>query len=121
MTPRIVIGIITGCGLSFVSAAVAQDALMTLSNNPFSQPAILNAPPPPPARPEVVFPPEEIRLEVNATRVSATMPMSVVDGELLTVGQKIEGFKLIAVKEGEAVFRRAGRNFSFRIEDRESE
>lgn len=120
MVPRFMIGVGASCGLLLATAVAAQDALMSLSKNPFSQPEILNAPPPlPPAPVKVVLPPEEIRLELTATMVSETAPMVVVDGELLTIGEKIEGFKLIAVKEGVAVFRRGGKNYSFEIESGE--
>ena len=43
--------------------------------------------------------------------------MAVVDGELLGIGDRISGFKLIAVMEGKAVFRRNGRKFTFEIND----
>ncbi|MDH3857306.1 MAG: hypothetical protein OEV07_04880 [Gammaproteobacteria bacterium] len=92
---------------------------MILRNNPFSRPEIVNAPPPQ-VESEVVLPPEEVKLRVTATMVSETAPMVVVDGELLAIGEKIEGMKLIAVREGEAIFTRAGKKFSFTIDDRES-
>ena len=47
--------------------------------------------------------------------------MVVVDGELLAIGDKIEGMKLIAVKEGEATFTRAGKQFSFTIVNEHAE
>ena len=100
-----------------VSGFAAEADLLTLHNNPFSQPAIVNAPPPPPVAPVVVLPPEEIELELSATMVSETAPMVVVDGELLAIGDKIEGMKLIAVMEGKAIFARAGKKFSFTIDD----
>ena len=43
--------------------------------------------------------------------------MVVVEGELLGIGEKIDGFKLIAVMEGKAIFRRNGRKFTFEIDD----
>jgi len=52
--------------------------------------------------------------------VSETAPMAIVDGELLAIGEEIAGLKLIAVKEGEAIFTRAGKKFSFTIDDTES-
>jgi hypothetical protein len=74
-------------------------------------------PPPPPVAIKAVLPPEEVILDLSATMVSATKPMVVVDGELLAIGDKIEGFELIAVLEGRAVFARDGREFSFAIDD----
>jgi hypothetical protein len=64
-----------------------------------------------------VLPPEEVVLRLSATLVSETAPMVVVDGELLAIGEKMEGFKLIAVMEGKATFVRAGKKFSFMIVD----
>ena len=109
-------------GLFFwlLTPASAQDSLLRLSNNPFNRPAVLNQPPPPPPAPvvrPVVVPPEEVELELTATLVSKTAPMVVVDGELLGIGEKIEGLKLIAVMEGKAIFARGRKKFSFSIAD----
>ena len=106
--------------LGAVPAFGAESGLMSLSNNPFSRPEIFNAPPPPPVRQTVVLPPEQVELNLTATMVSEIAPMVVVDGELLAIGDKIEGMKLIAVKEGEAIFTRAGKKYSFTIKDRQS-
>jgi len=103
-----------------VSSLAAEDELLSLRNNPFSRPAVVKTPPPPPPPPvaiKAVPPPEEVILDLSATMVSATKPMVVVDGELLGIGDKIEGFELIAVLEGSAVFARGGREFSFAIDD----
>jgi hypothetical protein len=115
-----------GAGLSVilfvfsVSSLAAEDELLSLRNNPFSRPAVVKTPPPPPPPPVVIKavpPPEEVILDLSATMVSATNPMVVVDGELLGIGDKIEGFELIAVLEGRAVFARGDREFSFAIDD----
>jgi len=104
--------------LCSVSSLAAEVELLTLYKNPFSQPAMVKTPPPPPAVVEIVLPPEEVKLDLSATMVSATNPMVIVDGEQLTIGDKIEGLKLIAVMEGSAVFTRAGKKYSFAIDDR---
>lgn len=92
--------------------------MLTLQNNPFTRPQVLEPkPPPPPAPPPVVvIPPEEVELALTATMVSDTAPMVVVDGELLALGEKIQGLKLISVMEGRAVFARGGKKYSFEIE-----
>jgi len=118
MRPRIVI--ITGAILYLcsVSSLAAEAELQTLRKNPFSQPEVVNKPPPPPpVVAEVVLPVEEVKLDLSATMVSATNPMVVVDGELLTIGDRIEGLKLIAVMEGSAIFSRGGKKYSYAVDD----
>ena len=92
--------------------------MLLLGNNPFTRPQVLKPrPPPSPAsRPEVILPPEEVELELSATMVSENAPMVVVNGEMLALGEKIEGLTLIAVMEHRAVFTRDGRKFTFEIE-----
>jgi hypothetical protein len=118
MLPRFVT--ISGAILYLCSVAslAAEAELLTLRKNPFSQPEVVNKPPPPPpVVAEVVLPVEEVKLELSATMVSATNPMVVVDGELIAVGDRIEGLKLIAVMEGSAVFTRGGKKYSFAVDD----
>lgn len=106
-----------GC-MIWGSAQAAETSMLTLRNNPFTRPEVLQPkPPPPPApAPVVIVPPEEIKLVLTATMVSETAPMAVVDGQLLALGERIEGMKLIAVMEGKAVFTRGGKKYSFEIE-----
>ncbi len=105
--------------LSWLPAAVADSELLTLHHNPFSRPEVLRPQPPPPVLPAVepVLPPEQVELNLTATMVSKNNPMVMVDGELLTIGDRIEGMKLIAVFEGRAVFTRFGKKYSFEITD----
>ncbi|MDH3859767.1 MAG: hypothetical protein OEV07_17365 [Gammaproteobacteria bacterium] len=104
-----------GC-LAWGSVQAVETRMLTLQNNPFSRPEVLKPKPPPAApAPVVVIPPEEIELDLTATMVSEIAPMAVVDGELLAIGDKIEGMKLIAVMEGKAVFARGGKKYSFEI------
>lgn len=120
MTPRIRFLLLASCLVCPVPGIGDESGLLYLRNNPFSRPEIFNAPPPPPVRPVEVIPPEQVELNLTATMVSDTAPMVVVDGELLAIGEKIEGMKLISVGEGEAVFTRAGKQYSFTIDDVES-
>jgi len=120
MRPRIVIIMGAILCLCSVSSLAAEVELLTLRKNPFSQPEVVNKPPPPPPPPvvaRVVLPAEEVKLDLSATMVSATNPMVVVDGELLAIGDQIEGLKLIAVMEGSAVFTRGGKKYSFAVND----
>ena len=104
-----------GCQATASGMAADGDRL-SLLNNPFTRPEILKPKPPPPPAPRAILPPEQVELELTATMVSETAPMVVVNGELLALGDKIEGLKLIAVMEHKAVFTRAGRKFTFEIE-----
>lgn len=105
--------------LCSVSSIAAEVELLTLRKNPFSQPEVVKKPPPPPpVAVEIVLPVEEVELNLSATMVSATNPMVIVDGELLTIGDRIEGLQLIAVMEGSAIFSRGGKKYSFAIDDR---
>jgi len=122
MAPRLRIILLALCSALSIPGFSADAELLTLRNNPFSRPEIFNKPPPPPrVAPVVVVPPEDVVLNLSATMVSETAPMVVVDGELLAIGDKIEGMKLIAVKEGEATFTRAGKQFSFTIVNEHAE
>ena len=120
MTPRPGTYLLALWVFAVVPAFGAESDLLSLSNNPFSRPEIFNAPPPP-VRQTVVLPPEKVELNLTATMVSEIAPMVVVDGELLAIGDEIEGLKLIAVREGEAIFTRAGKQFSFAIKNRQSD
>ncbi len=122
MAPRLRIILLTLCSALMVPGYGADAELLSLLNNPFSRPESLNKPPPTPrVAPVVVVPPEEVVLNLSATMVSHTTPMVVVDGELLAIGDKIEGMKLIAVMEGKAIFTHAGKKFSFTIDDGQPE
>ena len=118
MRPRFGANLSAICCLFLASSLLAESSLLSLRNNPFSRPEALNAPPPSPKPvPRVVLPPEKVVLDLTATLVSETTPMVVIGGELIAIGEKIEGFELIAVMEGEAIFIRAGKKFSFIIDD----
>ncbi len=117
MRHRLFAIIILLASMPWATTIAAETSLLTLLNNPFTRPQVLKPkPPPPPApAPVVVIPPEEVELALTATMVSDTAPMVVVDGELLAIGEKIQGLKLIAVTEGRAIFARGGKKYSFEI------
>ena len=97
-------------------AAANGKAELVLHNNPFSRPEILKRkPPPPPAAELDPLSGHKFEPELTATMVSARRPMVVVDGELLGIGDRIEGYRLVAVMEGKAVFRRNGRKYTIEI------
>ena len=95
-------------------AAAAADETRELRNNPFSRPEIVNRPPPPPVQRAVAVD-EDPELELSATLVSKVTPMVVVNGELLQIGEKIDGLRLVAVTEGRATFERGGRKYTFEL------
>ena len=98
--------------------AMAEEAeLISLQKNPFSQPEILKVKPKPAAQSWVTPLAEDVELNLTATLVSDTRPMAMVDGELLGIGDQIEGMRLIAVREGKAVFSRAGKRYVFKVAD----
>ena len=119
MNPRLLLTLILFIGLMAATLRAEDVSHARLENNPFNRPEVLKPKPPPPPAP-VVQPlpsPEEVELDLTATMVSKTSPMVVVDGELLGIGERIQGLKLIAVMEGKAVFSRGGRKFTFEIND----
>ena len=101
------------------SSVAADTELLRLNTNPFARPDSLKRKPPAPPTSDAALaglPPEEIELELTATLVSENVPMVIVNGELLAIGEKIGKMKLIAVMEGKAIFVQAGKRFSFEID-----
>ena len=103
-------------GLCYASLLMADSSAMTLRNNPFSQPE----------KKEVVAIQESheheheeqatpATKELRAVVVSNTVPMVNLDGEIIKVGEDIDGFKLLSVKEGEAVFEWQGKPYTLTL------
>ena len=115
MVPRLIGCVLVIVGLLPLTAQAEESTLLALQNNPFTRPEVLKAKPRPPPQPQAVVAPEKIQLELTATMVSSIMPMAIVNGELLGIGDSIEGFKLIAVMEGKAIFARGGKTFSHEV------
>ncbi len=117
MRPSLVFYLIAFGAALFVFEAAAAGEMLTLRHNPFTRPEVLKPKPlPPPTQPEFEDP-DEIELVVSATMVSQNAPMAIVDGELLAVGDRIRGLKLVAVREGRAIFYRDGRRYVFEIDN----
>ena len=117
MNPKLYLALMVLIGSVALPLQADETRHARLANNPFTRPEVLKPKPPPPPAPVVkpVLAAEEVELNLTATMVSPVRPMVVVDGELLGIGDRIEGMKLIAVMEGKAVFSRGGRKFSFEI------
>ena len=118
MRPSLVFYLLAFGAALFVFETAAAGDLLTLRHNPFTRPEVLKPKPPPPTPPQAVIEdPDEIELVVSATMVSQNAPMAIVDGELLAVGDRIRGLKLVAVREGQAIFYRNGRRYVFEIDN----
>ena len=116
MTPRSCTFLLALWVLATAPAFGADSEILGLNNNPFSRPEIFNAPPPPPPTTDPLGRGEQVELNLTATMVSDVNPMVMVDGELLRIGERIQGLKLISVMEGKAVFSGKGRKFTFEID-----
>ena len=95
--------------------AAAEVELLSLRNNPFARPPVVEKKPPP-SNPVVVEKVEVIDLELTATMVSELSSMIIVEGQLIAVGESFKGMELIEVQEGKAVFASAGKRTTYRIE-----
>ena len=122
MAPRLIVCAFAIVGLLPVATLAEESNLLALQNNPFTRPEVLKAKPaPPPTQQRAAVVPEKLEFELSATMVSGIMPMVVVNGELLGIGDRIEGFELIAVMEGKAIFTRAGKKISLEVNPKEPE
>lgn len=91
----------------------AEQALLTLSHNPFSRPAMLA---PPVVQTNTRDTPKSSALpELTATLVSTSRPMAIVGGELLGLGEEMDGYRLVAVTEGQAVFIKQGQRHTLQL------
>ena len=100
-----------------VAPAVAADApLLTLENNPFSKPKILEVKPRRQVQQEQARS-EPVELELTATMVSDNSPMVIVDGQLLGIGDSIKGLRLVQVMEGNARFRGSQGSVTYAIKE----
>lgn len=113
-------GLMAGMALMLLGPVAFGAELLTLNYNPFSRPEILKKRPPVQSVAAVVQAPQAItELVLTATMVSATVPMVIVNGEILGIGEKIGKMKLISVMEGKAIFVQGGKKYSFLIDSRD--
>ena len=109
-------GLVAGMALMLLAPVVFSAELLTLDNNPFARPEILRIKPPVQARVVApVAPRKNPELVLTATMVSENVPMVIVNGEMLGLGEKIGKMKLISVMEGKAIFVQGGKKYSFMI------
>ncbi len=58
---------------------------------------------------------ESLILHLRATLVSKKEPLAVVGSRILAVGDEIQGYRLLSVREGEAVFTRGDGRLTLRV------
>jgi hypothetical protein len=85
---------------------LAGQNISLLKRNPFDKPSELAQPRKKTATPD----PDEVEdgLEITAILVSDAMPLVIATGELLSIGDSINGYHLIAVEEYKALFAKNG-------------
>ena len=110
---QVLIGILLPIMLC-ISSIAHGDSSMTLEHNPFSKPAMLALPVARPAKREEVVE-QSFELQLTATLVSEFAPMVIVEGKMLGIGDEIEGFRLLAVDEGRAVFQKNANEHTFTL------
>lgn len=86
----------------------------TLHHNPFERPPL--AEPADTAKQSAVTgAPKELPV-LSGTLVSSTAPMAILDGKLLGLGGEHDGYRLVAVEEGAAVFDYQGERVEFKVD-----
>jgi len=110
---------------SFLSAAIVvapslgahAEEVAELLHNPFSHPEV-------PSRPSAHGsganqPQREAKLELRATLIASEHPMADVNGVILTVGEEVDGFRLVEVDERRAILERDGTKVVVSLGDEE--
>ncbi|MCP5149301.1 MAG: hypothetical protein H6983_12450 [Ectothiorhodospiraceae bacterium] len=83
--------------------------------DPFARPL---PPPPPPPEPEPVAARAEAPLgaRLTATVIGGPEPLALIDGQVLGVGEAVQGHRVVEVGEGRAVLERDGRRTVLTLE-----
>lgn len=100
-----------------VSAAAGNAQL--LRHDPFAWPAAARAPAPPPAGASASAaqtPPPPWRPRLRAVVVAAGRSMALVDGSVVTIGEQLDGYRLIRVEERGATFVKNGLRVELRMD-----
>lgn len=99
-----------------IATASADSELIRLKNNPFSRPQLKAEevlPRQQVSRPAAVE--EPVSIFIEATLVSENGSMVIANGELIAIGDRFEGMKLVEVREGIAVFRKGRKTRTYRV------
>lgn len=100
--------------LTGFNSPASERGTAVLAHNPFSKPMTITAPAPSVVK--QLQPVEEfVELQLTATLVSTSAPLVIVEGEMLGIGEEIEGYRLISVEEGRAVFDKKGERHAFEL------
>ena len=90
-----------------------------IENNPFTRPGYTADRPLPATveqQPEVFEP-----LRLKATLIASTRKLANINGEILSIGDEIQGHRLVRISEGEAVLRKAGNLLTLSVHDEQEE
>lgn len=94
----------------FAAGAAAADPAGTI-RNPFARPSAA----PSAAGDGPGGPPSEAVFELRATLAAGPESLANVNGHIVRVGAEVDGFRLVSVTEGAAVFVKAGTRYEFAI------
>lgn len=117
--------IAAGAAVLLMQSAFAEEADVPLQRNPFvapkasEQPLAAFAAPRAPAASE---PEPEPEFELRAVLSAGGSSLANIDGDIVGVGQKIDGYRLVAISEHRVVLQGRGRRIVLDVfEDEESE
>jgi hypothetical protein len=103
----------------FACVAASEQVDTPLQRNPFAAPKVLEQPvtlvaPRRVAEPE---PEPEPLFRLRAVLAARGGSLANIDGEILGVGEKIEGYRLVAIREHQVVLRRRGKRIVLSVFD----
>ncbi len=110
---RLIVLLIT-TGFTFVS--LADDDTPQLQNNPFKQPD-LSAVADNPADDDSPSDQAGLQLELRATLKFGNKSLVNVGGEIIGIGEQVDGYRLLAVDEGAAIVAKNGTHINLIVGD----
>lgn len=94
---------------------VSAEQTQVLRHNPFDKPEILAQPVREKGKQQAAR--KEKPPVLGGTLVSTGVPMVILDGELLGIGEQHGGYRLLAVEEGAATFEKQGQHVELLVAD----
>jgi len=109
----------TVIGTAFACVAVGEQVDTPLQRNPFAAPKVLEQPvafvaPRRAAEPE---PEPEPQFGLRAVLAAGPGSLANIDGEILGVGEKIEGYRVVTIREHQVVLKRHGKRIVLSVFD----
>lgn len=98
-----------------VLVAASVDAAGQLQRNPFRVPIELDAPVAAAGGPQMELRPDT--LDLRATLVAGERSVVNLGGSILSLGEEIEGYRLVSVSEGEALFIKDGESIRVFVDE----